>query len=141
MATRRTDIMNAFMTHIADNTTILRSNITRTYHVLGEVNDFPALTMVAEGERREHRGGGRKIAIFSVALRAYSYDGDGTEIIGVAETLGDELDDAVESFSQIHENGLEECRVLTFRTDEGLFSPYGITDMQVEFAYEVDTTI
>ena len=59
----------------------------------------------------------------------------------MAETLGKELDDAVESFSQIHDNGLEECRVLTFRTDEGLFAPYGITDMQVEFAYEVDTTI
>ena len=64
MATRRTDIMNAFITHIADSTTIEEPNITRRYHVLGEVNDFPALTMVAEGERREHRGGGRKIAIF-----------------------------------------------------------------------------
>ena len=105
MATRRTSILNAFITHIADSTTIEEPNITRRYHVLGEVNDFPALTMVAEGERREHRGGGRKIAIFSVALRAYSYDGDGTEIIGVAETLGDELDDAVQSFSQQHDNG------------------------------------
>lgn len=141
MATRRTDIMNAFITHIADSTTIEEPNITRRYHVLGEVNDFPALTMIAQDERREQRGAGRKLAIFSVALRAYSYDGDGTEIIGVAETLGDELDSAVESFSQQHDNGLEECRVISLRTDEGVFAPYGITDMQVEFAYEVDTTI
>ena len=60
MATRRTQIINALISHLTTNTSILEDNISRNYHVLGEVNDFPALTMVPRSEVREHRGAGRK---------------------------------------------------------------------------------
>lgn len=139
MATRRTDIIEALVTHLASNTTILAANISRNYHVLDEVNDFPALTMIPQVEVREHRGAGRKIATFTIQIRAYAYDGDGTEIIGVTEDLADEIDDAIDTFAEAHPQfEVEESRVISLRTDEGLFAPYGIADLQTQIAYEVN---
>lgn len=138
MATRRTQIINALITHLASNTSILEDNISRNYHVLDEVNDFPALTMIPRSEARDHRGAGRKIATFNIQMRAYVFDGDGSEIINVTEDLGDEIEDAVETFAaSAREFEVEEAVVASFSTDEGLFAPYGIADLEVSISYEV----
>ena len=138
MATRRSQIINAFISHLATNTSILEDNISRNYHVLGEVNDFPALTMVPRSEVREHRGAGRKIATFNIQMRAYVFDGDGSEIINVTEDLGNEIDNAVDTFAaSAREHEVEESRVIAFTTDEGLFAPYGIADLEAQIVYEV----
>ena len=139
MATRRTQIINALISHLATNTSILEDNISRNYHVLGEVNDFPALTMIPRAEVRDHRGAGRKIATFAINMRGYVYDGDGSEIISVAEDLGEEIEDAVETFAaSAREFEVEEAVVTSFSTDEGLFAPYGIADLEVSISYEVN---
>ena len=139
MATRRTQIINALVSHLATTTSILEDNISRNYHVLDEVNDFPALTMIPRTEVRDHRGAGRKIATFNIQMRAYSFDGDGSEIINVAEDLGEEIEDAVETFAaSARAFEVEEARVLSFTTDEGLFAPYGITDLEAQIVYEVN---
>ena len=139
MATRRTQIIEALVTHLADNTSILEANISRNYHVLDEVNDFPALTMIPQLETREHRGAGRKIATFTIQMRAYSHDGDGSEIINVTEDLGEEIEDAVETFAaSAREFEVIESRIISFGTDEGLFAPYGIADLEAQIAYEVN---
>ena len=139
MATRRTQIINALISHLATNTSILEDNISRNYHVLGEVNDFPALTMIPRTEVRDHRGAGRKIATFTISMRGYVYDGDGSEIISVAEDLGEEIEDAVETFAaSAREFEVEEAVVSSFSTDEGLFAPYGIADLEVSISYEVN---
>ena len=138
MATRRTQIINALISHLASNTSILEDNISRNYHVLDEVNDFPALTMIPRSEARDHRGAGRKIATFAIQMRAYAFDGDGNEIINVTEDLGEEIDSAVDTFAaSAREHEVEESRVIAFTTDEGLFAPYGIADLEIQIAYEV----
>ena len=138
MATRRSQIINAFISHLATNTSILEDNISRNYHVLDEVNDFPALTMIPRAEVRDHRGAGRKIATFNIQLRAYVFDGDGSEIINVTEDLGNEIDNAVDTFAaSAREHEVEESRVIAFTTDEGLFAPYGIADLEAQIVYEV----
>lgn len=72
-------------------------------------------------------------------MRAYAFDGDGSEIINVTEDLGDEIDEAVETFAaSAREFEVEEARVVTFSTDEGLFAPYGIADLEMQIAYEVN---
>ena len=139
MATRRTQIVEALVTHLANNTNVLEANITRNYHVLDEVNDFPAITMIPQIEARDHRGGGRKIATLTLQIRGYAFAGDGSEIIGVTENLAEEIEEALDTFSNNHRQfEVEECRVTTLRTDEGLFSPYGIADLEAQIAYEVN---
>ena len=62
-------------------------------------------------------------------IRGYAFDGDGSEIIGVTENLAEEIEDALDTFSNNHRQfEVEECRVTSMRTDEGLFAPYGIAD-------------
>lgn len=139
MATRRTDILDALVTHLANNTSVLEDNIDKQFHVLDEVNDFPAITFLPQGEARVHRGDGRKLATLTLLIRAYAHDGDGTEIIGVTENLGEEIEEAVSSFYTSHRNHeIEESDVITFRTDEGLFAPYGIADLEAIITYEVN---
>ena len=125
MATRRTQIINALISHLASNTSILEDNISRNYHVLDEVNDFPALTMIPRAEIREHRGAGRKIATFAIQMRAYAFDGDGSEIINVTEDLGEEIDSAVDTFAasaRYHE--VIESRFISFKSRTVTKSPY-----------------
>ena len=139
MATRRTQIVEALVSHFATNTTVLEDNITRNYHVLDEVNDFPAITMIPQNEIRDHRGAGRKIATLSLQIRAYAFDGDGSEIIGVTENLAEEIEEAIDTFANSNRQfEVEECRVTALRTDEGLFSPYGIADLEAQIVYEVN---
>lgn len=139
MATRRTDILDALVTHLATNTTALVNNIDKQYHVLDEVNDFPAITFLPQGEVRTHRGDGRKLATLTILVRAYVHDGDGSEIIGIAESFGDEIEEAITTFARNHRSlGVEESDVVTFRTDEGLFAPYGLADMEAIIVYEVN---
>ena len=139
MATRRTQIINALISHLATNTSILEDNISRNYHVLDEVNDFPALTMIPRSEARDHRGAGRKIATFAIQMRAYAFDGDGSEIINVTEDLGEEIDSAVDTFAaSAREFEVIESRIISFGTDEVLFAPYGIADLEAQIAYEVN---
>lgn len=139
MATRRTDILDALVTHLANNTTALVNNIDKQYHVLDEVNDFPAITFLPQGEVRTHRGDGRKLATLTMLVRAYAHDGDGSEIIGVTEELAESIEDAITTFADSNRAlGLEESDVVSFRTDEGLFAPYGIADLEAIIVYEVN---
>lgn len=139
MATRRTDILNALVTHLANNTSALVQNIDKQYHVLDEVNDFPAITFLPQGEVRVHRGDGRKLASLTLLIRAYCHDGDSGEIIGVAEELGEEIEDALDLFTPSQRAlGVESLDVVSFRTDEGLFAPYGIADLEALLTYEVN---
>ena len=139
MATRRTQIVEALVSHLATNTNVLEANITRNYHVLVEVNDFPAITMIPQSEIREHRGGGRKIATLALQIRGYAFDGDGSEIIGVTEELAEDIEEAINTFLLSYRHfEVEESRVISLRTDEGLFAPYGIADLEAQIAYEVN---
>ena len=72
-------------------------------------------------------------------MRAYAFDGDGSEIINVTEDLGEEIDEAVDTFAaSAREFEVEEAVVTSFSTDEGLFAPYGIADLEVSISYEVN---
>ena len=57
----------------------------------------------------------------------------------MTEDLGDEIDDAIETFAANHPQfEVEESRVISLRTDEGLFTPYGIADLETQISYEVN---
>ena len=51
-------------------------------------------------------------------------------------------DDALETFTANNRAlEVEESRVLEFRTDEGLFHPYGMADLTVQILYEVEDAV
>jgi hypothetical protein len=140
MATRRTQIVEALVSDLHTNVTrILSGNVTRQMVFLNEVNDFPFVCMLVEPETRFHYGAGRKLATLALSLRGYVFDGDSGENIDLAEDLGMDIESQViEPFAQAHRDlGVEFAGVQSFRTDEGLMSPYGIADQTITITYEV----
>ena len=142
MAVRRTQIVEALVSDIHTNISrILPSNVTRQMVFLNEVNDFPFVCMLIEPETRFHYGAGHKLATLAISLRGYVFDGDsGGEVLDLAEDLGIDIETAaIEPFAEAHRDlGVEFAAVESFRTDEGLMSPYGIMDQSINITYEVD---
>ena len=142
MATRRTQIVEALVSDIHTNIArMLPGNVTRQMVFLNEVNDFPFVCMLVEPETRFHYGAGRKLATLAISLRGYVFDGDsGGEVLDLAEDLGIDIETAaIEPFAEAHRDlGVEFAAVESFRTDEGLMSPYGIADLTITITYEVE---
>ena len=141
MATRRTQIVEALVSDIHTNIArMLPGNVTRQMVFLNEVNDFPFVCMLVEPETRFHYGAGRKLATLALSLRGYVFDGDSGENIDLAEDLGMDIDSLViDTFAEAHRDlGVEFAGVESFRTDEGLMSPYGIADLTITITYEVE---
>ena len=142
MPTRRTQIIDAFRDHIVANTDVLDGNCQRFFVYLHEINDFPFIAFLPQEEIRNHRGAGRKIAVISIFIRAYVYNGDDPQT--EAETIGFSIEQAIETFAPsatARSFKVEEARVISFRTDEGLFKPYGFADLDIEIFYEVSNDI
>ena len=136
---RRTQIIDALVDHLAQNTDALPSNVTKRYAYLDEVNDFPAITLISRSESREQRGAGRKLALIEISVRGYIYDG--SDAMGVAEQFAFRIESAIETFQDNFASlAVEEARVAEVRTDEGVFQPYGIVDMQIQILYDVEIT-
>ena len=138
MATRRTQIIDAFRDHIVANTDVLDDNCKRFFVYLHEINDFPFVAFLPQEEVRNHRGAGRKIAVISIFIRAYVYNGDDPQT--EAEDFGFSIEQAIETFAPsvaARSFKVEEARVISFRTDEGLFKPYGLADFDMLIVYEV----
>jgi len=144
MAVRRTQIIEALVSDIHTNVTrILPGNVARQMVFLNEVNDFPFITMLVEPETRFHYGAGRKLATLVISLRGYVHDGDSGENIDLAEDLGMDIESLVlQPFAEAHRDfKVEFAGTQSFRTDEGLMSPYGIMDQSINITYEVDELV
>ena len=60
----------------------------------------------------------------------------------LAEALGANIESATNEFRfEQQANGVADARVVSFKTDEGLFDPYGIADQQVQILYEVEANL
>jgi hypothetical protein len=134
---RRTQIINALADDLVSAGIVLSSNITRRLAFLHEVNDFPAISFVSSGETRFHYSRNQRFAQISLGIRGFVYD---EYSVGLAEQLGRDIEAALDRYARSHADiGLVEARVVAFRTDEGLYDPYGIADLDIEITYEVQT--
>ena len=142
MPTRRTQIIDALRDHLVINTDVEDGNCQRFWVYLHEINDFPFIAFLPRSESRQHLSANRKLAIITVLIRGYTYDGDSP--IVSAEDFGLQIERAVDSFSRSNTAlgySVHEARVVQFRTDEGLFKPYAIADVEAEILYEVSNEV
>ena len=140
MATRRTNIVNSYVEKLKDITDLGGFNVFREYKYLNEVNDFPTITLLPQAEQRISFGDGRKLARLDIILRGYVRSEDTS--IDLAEALGANVEAATNEFGTENQaNGVADARVVSFKTDEGLFDPYGIADQQVQILYEVEANL
>lgn len=136
---RRTDIIEALVGHLGTNTDVHANNVYRKYKYMHDLNDFPAITFIPNREDRDHFGDGQVHGILAIQLRCYVYDGDTADIADECERLADQIEDAVDTFSAANRAlEVEEARVVTLRTDDGLMTPYGIADLQISILYRLE---
>ena len=132
---KRTLILEALIEDLISAGVVERGNITRRLAFIHEVNDYPAISFSTPTERRVHYGDGRKLGQLDLRVRAHVYGENSNEL---AETLARSIEDAVDVFARSHfDLDLYEARVFSLRTDEGLYEPVGIADLDIEITYEV----
>ena len=139
MANRRTDIIDAFVTHLQQINSVESRNVYKQYRWIDELNDYPAITFVPRREARVHRGDGRKLAAIIIELRGYVYNGDAA--VTEAETLAANVETQVDTFAETYrQHQVESAVVVSLRTDEGLMHPYGVCDLTINITYDVEIT-
>jgi len=141
MATRRKQIIDGLVTELGQTPDVSPSNVFRHFKYLDEINDFPSICLLPRNEARIERGANRRLGIIEVALRGYTFDENNLDR---AEFLAQNVEAKVDSFSAnvaAKANGVSDVRVVTFRTDEGLFEPYGIADLELQILYDVEEDV
>ena len=141
MATRRKQIIDGLVTELGQTPDVSPSNVFRHFKYLDEINDFPSVCLLPRNEARIERGANRRLGIIEVALRGYTFDENNLDR---AEFLAQNVETKVNSFSAntaAKANGVSDVRVVTFRTDEGLFEPYGIADLELQILYDVEEDV
>ena len=75
-----------------------------------------------------------------ISIRGYVQSEDTS--LELAEALGANVESATTEFaSEQQANGVADARVVSFRTDEGLFDPYGVADQDVQILYDVEANL
>ena len=136
MATRRTQIINALISHLATNTSILEDNISRNYHVLGEVNDFPAIYLAAGTEIRDFESLSLTVATLDVTIRAYVYGEDNSQ--SLADDLLEDIEHVIYSLEDSPTKGIQDITIESITVDEGLVEPYGLAEVNLQITYRLE---
>ena len=138
---RRTEILNYLVDRLSTiNTTngflTNVSEVHRSYKYLDDINDFPTITL--GGTPREDLvqiGDGQNIRSLRQSIRAYVMSDD--DSLYDSENLAHDIEQVVTDYAASTANlSVHRSQVLSITTDEGLFSPYGIVDVEVEMIYE-----
>ena len=141
MATRRKQIIDGLAVELGQAPEVHPDNVFKNFKYLDEINDFPSVCLLPKNEARSERGANRRLGIIEVALRGYVFNENNLD---TAEFLAQNVESKVDSFSAntaAKANGVNDARVVVFRTDEGLFDPYGIADLEIQILYDVDENV
>lgn len=138
---RRTEILNYLVDRLSTISTTNGfltnvSKVHRSYKYLDDINDFPTITL--GGTPREDLvqiGDGQNLRSLRQSIRAYVMSDD--DSLYDSENLARDIEQVVTDYAASTANlSVHRSQVLSIVTDEGLFSPYGIADVEVEIAYE-----
>ena len=147
MATsRRSDIINLLVTELMkidggtsdfDSSytfnTNLSNNVERKIKFLDEVNDFPSLYLAAGTEIRDFNSQNLTTATLDATIRAYVFSDDESQ---------DKMDDLIQDIEHViyriednSDKGIQEISISNISVDEGLFTPYGLSEIEVTIDY------
>lgn len=105
-----------------------QASIHRGFLTLQQVNDFPTICYIASTQRYDHSESRNIYRELQINIRGYVRGENSNDR---AEELADEIEIQTNTLNEGCPSNITECRVDSIRTDEGLFEPYGILDMDV----------
>ena len=141
---RRVDILNAFSAWLQTGDygeiSLPPRGVTRGFTWLDSLNDFPHISYNVQDSSLVHISSNIRYYILSIALRAYVK----------SENAQAQLDDmmiAIENrvltFAANSDPSLEvvDARIESVNSDEGLMTPYGVTDMRLIILYQQNSSL
>jgi hypothetical protein len=143
MATsRRSDIINLLVTELKkidggtsdfDSSytfnTDLSNNVERKIRFLDEVNDFPSLYIAAGTEIRDFNSQNLTNATLDATIRAYVFSED------KMDDLIQDIEHVIYRIGDNSDKGIQEISISNISADEGLFTPYGLSEIEVLIDY------
>ena len=121
-------------------------NVERRFKYIDDINAFPTICFYITNEARRHIGGGIRYAILTINVRGYVTTSmeDRLNAIDVADNLLEDMEVIINGISFLddaHDLNIEEARILSVVTDEGLFDPQGIAEITAEIVYQQDVNV
>jgi|TARA_Y100000389_G_scaffold18407_1_gene16000 hypothetical protein len=118
--------------------TSVHENVYRGFKPLEEINDFPSIYIVPGAEIRDYNStlGGTTInSLLPVVLRCYIYDEEDELVNEHINDITQDIEHIIYSLPTTNE--ILDLTLTSINTDEGLLTPYGIVELQVQVRYEV----
>lgn len=128
---RRSTIIAALISSIAASTNAAGHRGMRFLH---EINSFPAFYVHAGTESRVHISNGVRYGLIDVSIRGYQWSDNLDDI----EVFARAIEQSIDTFYRANRGIVEEARVTSLSTDEGVMSPYGTVDLAVTILYAVN---
>ena len=113
------------------------STVFSKFKYLEEVTDFPTICLIVGSESRTHIGDNTRYGNLSIKIRGYVH---GENALDLADDLLEDIEHTIDTLGYLPAFcpvELVESRILSNSTDEGLFDPYGVVDVNALIIYEV----
>jgi hypothetical protein len=119
----------------------LFSNVFTKLVFWDEVDDYPSVYLNAGSESREYLPGSFKWAYLNISVRIYVEEESPEEAL---EKIFEDIEKVVDAsgnlvFDSSTGDKIEDMRILSINTDEGLLSPIGVGEVNILVQYEVST--
>ena len=116
--------------------TNLFNNVFRGMTFLDEVNDFPALYVVAGTESRTFNSNNLTTATLDITLRLYVYGQDNSQQL--ADESVQDVEHVIYHIGDNPAKGLLDITIDSISTDEGLAAPYGLAEIALIVNYRIE---
>lgn len=117
----------------------LYENVKPVLEFVDEIDDFPAVRLNAGPESREYLGAGHSNRYMSVMVRCYVREDDSVtainKILEDVETVIEDNSRLAYTDRQGNTQHTKTISVISIDTDEGVFNPLGIAEIQLEIMY------
>ena len=141
---RRVDVLTAYTAALQNgayvDSPLPPRGVARGFRWLDSINDFPYITYNVQDSALVHISGNIRYYAMDIALRAYVR---GENAQALLDQLMLDIEDITNSFAGTSDRSLEivDARIQTVHSDEGLMTPYGVTDMRIRITYQQNIII
>ena len=146
MASRRKEIIEFLVTQVKEidgaasgfdssytyNVNVF-NNVFRKLKFLDEINDFPGIYISAGTENRDFNSQNLTTATLDATIRIYVYGEDDAQ--SQVDDLLQDVEHVIYNLGENPDKGILDITISNISTDEGLVTPYGLGEIELEILY------
>ena len=115
----------------------LYNNVFNKLKFYDEINDFPSVFVNAGTETRDYLPGGFKWGYLAIIVRVYVRSEEPeTDLENIFEDI-ESVVDANGNLAYDTNSFIEDMKILSINTDEGLLAPIGVGDITLQIMYDL----